>query len=179
MSVGVCAVFLATAACDQDSAINNQAEMDANSADSNEMATMNDPSNPYGAVEMQMHDRMMAAKGANVSDTWAAKMIEHHRGAIAMSETLLAEEPDSRFAASARMVIGDQTAEIDKLETMLRPAASATASPPAPAAGGVTSTTPAGSRTGASQTTRAKPATPPPVVDDPHAGMNMSNSADR
>ena len=42
------------------------------------------PSGPFAQAEMQMNERMMAAVGANASETWTKKMIEHHRGAIAM-----------------------------------------------------------------------------------------------
>jgi len=45
--------------------------------------------NPFGPVEQQMHQAMMAASGANVSETWARKMIVHHQGAVDMSELLI------------------------------------------------------------------------------------------
>ena len=38
--------------------------------------------NPYGPAEMQMHEKMMAATGADASETWVRKMIEHHRGGV-------------------------------------------------------------------------------------------------
>ncbi|OYX46296.1 MAG: DUF305 domain-containing protein, partial [Sphingomonas sp. 32-66-10] len=41
---------------------------------------------PFMPAEMAMHEKMMKAKGANASETWVRKMIEHHRGAIAMSQ---------------------------------------------------------------------------------------------
>ena len=44
----------------------------------------------YQPAEMQMHDAMMAAKGADVSETYLRKMLVHHQGAIAMSDVALA-----------------------------------------------------------------------------------------
>src|SRR5262245_65248060 len=54
---------------------------------------------PYTTLfrsEMAMHEKMMKAKGANASETWVRKMIEHHRGAIAMSQIVLRESPDAK-----------------------------------------------------------------------------------
>lgn len=154
------------AACGQDASTSNQAAMPENMAETNDMAAMNDPPNPYGPSEMQMHETMMAAKGANVSDTWALKMIEHHRGAITMSEVLLAQDPDSRFADEARTVIRDQTAEIRELEMMLQPAA--------PTAARVAAETRPEPRAPAQPAPKAKAATPSPAVD-PHAEHDMAN----
>src|SRR3546814_7802857 len=47
-----------------------------------------DQTNPYAEVVQQMHQRMMAATGANPSETWMRKMIAHHRGGVAMSNVL-------------------------------------------------------------------------------------------
>jgi hypothetical protein len=38
------------------------------------------------------------ARGADVSESWARKMIEHHRGALEMSEVLLRQDPNSIYA---------------------------------------------------------------------------------
>jgi len=162
------------AACGQEASTNNQAAMPENMAEANDMAAMNDPSNPYAQSEMQMHETMMAAKGANVSDTWALKMIEHHRGAIAMSEVLLAQDPNSRFADEARTIIRDQTAEIRELETMLQPATASAAPQPAPVAARIVTKAPTEPRARTQPAPKAKAATPPPAVD-PHAGHDMAN----
>lgn len=181
----LCAALLAmVSACDQGAETNEQATAPENAqAASNEMQMMNDPANPYAAVEMQMHETMMAAQGANISDTWARKMIAHHRGAVAMSEVLLAQEPNSRFAQMARATVATQTAEIQELETMLQnretsalsqqPPASARPAPPAAPA-----STPE-PRTTAQPAAKAKAETPPPPeAVDPHAGHDMSNMSD-
>ena len=94
--------------------------------------------NPYRDAEQQMHQQMMAASGANLTETWARKMIAHHRGAVAMSEILVAHGGDPEMVAMARRVITDQRREAEHLEGMLRgermpaggaPAASSTPAP--------------------------------------------------
>lgn len=90
-----------------------------------------DPVNPYAASEAEMHERMMTAKAADPSESWTRKMIEHHRGAITMSEALLAlPNADPQVAAMARRTIETQGAEIDEMNAMLR--ASGKAPQPAP-----------------------------------------------
>jgi hypothetical protein len=162
------------AACGQEARTSNQAAMQENVAEANGMAAMNDPSNPYAQSEMQMHETMMAAKGANVSDTWALKMIAHHRGAITMSEVLLEQDPNSRFADEARTVIRDQTAEIRELEMMLQPATPSAAPEPAPVAAPSAVERPPAPRARPQPAPAPKAATPPPAAD-PHAGHDMAN----
>ena len=38
------------------------------------------PANPYPQAEMDMHQKMMSAMGADATETWVRKMVEHHRG---------------------------------------------------------------------------------------------------
>lgn len=98
-------------------AANTSEEMPAG----NNMAAMaNDPNNPYAQAEMQMHERMMAATGANASETWVKKMIEHHRGALAMSNVLIGLGGEEPVLAMARMTVTDQGKEIQDLERMLQ-----------------------------------------------------------
>ena len=98
-------------------AANTSEEMPAG----NNIAAMeNDPNNPYAQAEMQMHERMMAATGANASETWVKKMIEHHRGALAMSNVLIGLGGEEPVLAMARMTVTDQGKEIQELERMLQ-----------------------------------------------------------
>ena len=46
----------------------------------------------YRPTIERMHNAMMSAEGANASDTWLRKMLEHHRGAVALCDVLLAQE---------------------------------------------------------------------------------------
>lgn len=74
---------------------------------------------PFLAAEMTMKEKMDGAVGSNISDTWLAKMIEHHRGAIAMSKIVLDQNPSSDVRKMAEDTIVKQGREIDDL-TMLR-----------------------------------------------------------
>lgn len=54
------------------------------------------PANPYPQAEMDMHQKMMSAMGADATETWVRKMVEHHRGGIAMSRIVLRETKDPK-----------------------------------------------------------------------------------
>ena len=84
------------------------------------MAMMNDPANPYGATEMDMHKKMMMAKAGLPSELWTRKMIEHHRGAIAMSRVALEKATDKQTRAMAQMTITAQTRDIAKMQAWLK-----------------------------------------------------------
>lgn len=85
--------------------------------DMNAMAA--DPSNPFGASEMKMHDAMMAAVGINVGDTWVKKMIEHHRGAVEISQILLQQGVTGHVADMARETVDKQGKEIEALQKLV------------------------------------------------------------
>lgn len=124
-------ILAATALLTLATACSQEAEAPANEAaavDANMMAA--DPSNPYAQAEMQMKERMAAAQGSNPSETWTRKMIEHHRGAIAMSDILLAQGGDPQVLEKARMTADKQRREIAELEALL-PAGAAAGAPPA------------------------------------------------
>jgi len=89
----------------------------------------------YQPGEMQMHEAMMAAEGATIDETWMRKMIEHHRGAVAMSDVVLGQNPPTAVRAMAQKTKSDQTKEIAHLEAMLsgeNPMAARPAPVPAP-----------------------------------------------
>jgi uncharacterized protein (DUF305 family) len=81
---------------------------------------MNDPRNPYGPAEIRMHDRMMQAMGTDDAETWTRKMIEHHRGAIEMSQIALREARDRETRMMAQKTIAMQRQDIAKLQDWLR-----------------------------------------------------------
>ena len=87
---------------------------------SDPMAMMNDPANPYGSAEMDMHKKMMMAKAGQPSELWTRKMIEHHRGAIAMSRVALAQATDPQTRRMAQMTITTQGREITQMQAWLR-----------------------------------------------------------
>jgi uncharacterized protein (DUF305 family) len=81
---------------------------------------MNDPGNPYGPAEMDMRMKMMAAKEGDASEMWTRKMIEHHRGAVAMSRVALRDAKDAETRQMAQMTITMQEQDIGKLQGWLR-----------------------------------------------------------
>lgn len=85
----------------------------------NEVAVA-DESDPYPASEMKMHEAMTAAVGADVSDTWVRKMIEHHEGAIAMSNYVVAHGHDVRVIPIARRLVAKQQQEVAELRALVR-----------------------------------------------------------
>lgn len=78
------------------------------------------PANPYSEAEIQMHERMMQAIGADPDETFARKMIEHHRGALEMSRILAARGSDRELRAMAMRSSAQQRREIAELESWLR-----------------------------------------------------------
>ena len=108
----VSAMALMIAACStNEEAAQNEAGNDTN-------AMVADESNPFAQSEVQMNDRMMAAIGTNVGDSWVRKMIEHHQGAIDMSQIVLPLNPSPDVAAMARMTIEKQGKEIQDLRRL-------------------------------------------------------------
>ena len=76
--------------------------------------------NPYGQAEMDMHQKMMAAKEGDAAEMWTRKMIEHHRGAIAMSRVAVREARDPQTRQMAQMTITKQEKDIGELQGWLR-----------------------------------------------------------
>lgn len=73
---------------------------------------------PYSQAEMQMNERMMAANGTTPAAAWANKMIEHHRGAIAMAEIVLQQSPPPQIRQMAQKTIDKQRNEVGELQKM-------------------------------------------------------------
>lgn len=75
---------------------------------------------PYPESEMKMHEAMTSAVGADASDTWVRKMIEHHQGAIAMSNYVVAHGNDTRVIPIARRLVAKQQREVEELQRLIR-----------------------------------------------------------
>ena len=78
------------------------------------------PADPYGPAEMDMHQKMMTAQGANAGETWIRKMVEHHRGAVRMSQIALTSTQDAAVRREAQKTIASRNREIANLNAMLR-----------------------------------------------------------
>jgi len=75
--------------------------------------------NPYGQAEMDMHQKMMAAKQGDAAEMWTRKMIEHHRGAVAMSRVAVRDAKDTQTRQMAQMTITKQEKDIAELQAWL------------------------------------------------------------
>lgn len=75
----------------------------------------------FAASEAAMHAGMAAASGATVDEAYIAKMIEHHRGAVAMAEVALSGSRDPDIRRMAQAVKDAQTREIAEMRAW-RPA---------------------------------------------------------
>lgn len=113
--LNLCGLALAStlAACGSEtpSATNASAERDMN-------AIMTATS-PFGDAEIAMNEAMMKAVGVNAGDNWVRKMIEHHKGAVAISRQVLTMNPETDVLRLARQTIDKQTTEIAALEKLV------------------------------------------------------------
>ncbi len=99
---------------------------------------MSGPQTPFSPSEDKMHQGMMQAAGSDIQETYALKMIEHHRGAVEMSQVVLQQNPDPRLRAMAEKTITDQQREMTELQewvTAHRAGGAAAMAPPAQPAG--------------------------------------------
>lgn len=83
-----------------------------------QMNAIMEATSPFAGAEIRMDNAMTRAVGVNVGDSWVRKMIEHHRGAIAMARQTLAMDPDAHLAAMARATIDEGTHEIADLQKL-------------------------------------------------------------
>lgn len=79
----------------------------------------NTPTNPYAEAGMAMHHKMMVV-GADASETWVRQMIEHHRGAIAMSKIAVAQAKHKDARTLALNDITMQKKDIASLQSWLK-----------------------------------------------------------
>ncbi|MDI1325849.1 MAG: DUF305 domain-containing protein [Brevundimonas sp.] len=70
----------------------------------------------FAASEAAMNGRMTAASGGTVDQAYIARMIEHHRGAVAMGEVALKESRDPDIRRMARVVVDARTREIAEMQ---------------------------------------------------------------
>ena len=146
--------------------IDNQgAEIEALKALARYGAANADSSALYQPAMSKMHEGMMAASGATPSEAYLAKMLAHHRGAVAMSDIALANGATGAVRTQIEETRAEQLKEVAMVEAMQRGEpmtmqADATPVPPA-------STTAAGPA--APKPASAKPTPPKPAAAKPTA----------
>ncbi|MEA1085051.1 MULTISPECIES: DUF305 domain-containing protein [Sphingomonas] len=111
--------ILATPALAQQGGMQGMDHSQMKGMNHDDMATMM-AGNPYGQAEMDMHQKMMAAKQGDPSEMWTRKMIEHHRGAITMSRVAVRDAKDAETRQMAQMTITKQEKDIAELQAWLR-----------------------------------------------------------
>jgi uncharacterized protein (DUF305 family) len=74
----------------------------------------------YRDAMMNMHQSMQAATGADVSETFLRKMLEHHKGAVAMSDIALQNGVSGPLREQVQKTRDDQQKEVQMVEAMLR-----------------------------------------------------------
>lgn len=79
----------------------------------------------FAASEAEMHAGMANASGETVDEAYIAKMVEHHRGAVAMADVALAQSRDPEIRRMAQAVKDTQTREIAEMRAW-RPSTSPT-----------------------------------------------------
>lgn len=57
--------------------------------------------------------------GADFEKMWLTMMLAHHKGAIKMAETVVADGKDPRVKTLAETIIGEQQKEIDLIDSLL------------------------------------------------------------
>lgn len=118
----------------------------------------------YQPAMDKMHQAMMAANGTSLSETFHRKMLEHHKGAVAMSDVSLANGATGAVRAQVEKTKADQQKEVVMVEAMLRGAPS----PAAPATSETAAAAPAAKPT-SSKPAPAKPAPAKPKPAEPKA----------
>jgi uncharacterized protein (DUF305 family) len=74
----------------------NTAQEVSNAQASNEDAST-DPVEQLNRIQTETEDYVEAARGRDVSDAWARKMIEHQKGAIRLAQLLVQHSSDQRL----------------------------------------------------------------------------------
>ena len=73
----------------------------------------------YRPAMMDMHEKMMAAKGTDASETFMRKMLEHHKGAVAMSDIALRNGVSGALRQQAQKTRDDNQKDARMIEAML------------------------------------------------------------
>ena len=76
--------------------------------------------NPFAEAEERMHHNMMKAEADTPDETFARKMIEHHKGAIEMGQIHMQEGSDPMLHQMVRKSKEQQEKEIGELAAWLR-----------------------------------------------------------
>lgn len=74
-----------------------------------------------GMMDEDEMNELMAASGANWDRMFLEMMIEHHEGAVEMSQVEVDQGENPDAVAMAKKIISDQQAEITQMRRLLEP----------------------------------------------------------
>lgn len=74
----------------------------------------------YRPAMMEMKQKMQGATGADASETFMRKMVEHHKGAVAMSDVALRNGVSGAMREQVRKTRDDNQKDAEMTEAMLR-----------------------------------------------------------
>ena len=83
----------------------------------------------YQPAMDKMHQDMMAATGVNLSQTFHLKMLEHHKGDVAMADVALANGVSGALREEVEKSKADHLKQVEMIEAMLRNEAKAQRKP--------------------------------------------------
>lgn len=83
-----------------------------------EMGSMGHSSVMYGMLSLEEMKTLGKLKGPEFDKAWAKAMIAHRKGAIAMTNDVLANGKNSEILTLGRAVVAGQTSEIEILEPL-------------------------------------------------------------
>lgn len=73
-----------------------------------------------GMMSTDAMNKLMGLKGKAFDQTWLQMMIEHHQGAISMSQAVLKNGSNKPVAALADQIVKAQQAEVAKMTMLLK-----------------------------------------------------------
>jgi len=127
ISLIAAAALLSLSACNRDA----ETPQASQATPAGTAATLSPGDQAFADAEALLETEMEAATGQTVDEAYIARMIAHHRGAIAMADVALASSRDPGILRMAQTIKDTQTAEIAEMQAW-EPAPPAPAIPPQP-----------------------------------------------
>ncbi|MBN9072213.1 MAG: DUF305 domain-containing protein [Rhizobiales bacterium] len=81
--------------------------------------SMHGETNPFAAVNAEMHEAMDVALTGDVDKDFVLSMIPHHEGAVAMARIVIEKGKDPEIRALAEAVVKAQETEIAQMKAWL------------------------------------------------------------
>lgn len=128
----------------------------------------------YRPAMMDMQQKMQAATGADPSETYMRKMVEHHKGAVAMSDVALKNGVSGAMREQVQKTRSDNAKDAEMTEAML----SGKPMQQAMEESGAKSAAEAKKEPAPAEKAKTPPKASSKASSDPMAGHDMSNMSD-